>query len=57
MFLGRRYPADEALAMGLVHRVLEDQGLETFVDDVINTLIRERTALDRQLEDPASRNT
>jgi enoyl-CoA hydratase/carnithine racemase len=40
MFLGRRYPADEALAMGLVHRVLEDQSLEAFVDEVIDTLIQ-----------------
>jgi enoyl-CoA hydratase len=40
MFLGRRYPAEEGLAMGLVHRVLEDQGLEAFVDDVISTLIQ-----------------
>jgi enoyl-CoA hydratase len=40
MFLGRRYPADEALAMGMVHRVLEDNALEGFVDEVINTLIQ-----------------
>ena len=38
MFLGRRYPADEALAMGLVHRVLPDAELENHVDDVIRTL-------------------
>lgn len=38
MFLGRRYPAEEALAMGLVHRVLPDEELEAFVDGVINTL-------------------
>jgi enoyl-CoA hydratase len=38
MFLGRRYPAAEALAMGLVHRVLPDAELETFVDDVLRTL-------------------
>jgi enoyl-CoA hydratase/carnithine racemase len=38
MFLGRRYPADEALAMGLVHRVLPDAELERYVDDVIRTL-------------------
>jgi enoyl-CoA hydratase len=38
MFLGRRYPADEALAMGLVHRVLPDAELETYVGDVIRTL-------------------
>lgn len=40
MFLGRRYPADEALAMGLVHRVLDDQALEGFVDEVIATLVQ-----------------
>jgi enoyl-CoA hydratase len=38
MFLGRRYPAHEALAMGLVHRVLPDAELESYVDDVIRTL-------------------
>ena len=38
MFLGRRYNADEAFAMGLVHRVLPDAELEPFVDDVITTL-------------------
>jgi enoyl-CoA hydratase/carnithine racemase len=38
MFLGRRYNADEAFAMGLVHRVLPDAELEPYVDDVINTL-------------------
>ena len=39
MFLGRRYPADEVLAMGLVHRVLPDSELEAYVDGVIATLI------------------
>ena len=38
MFLGRRYNADEALAMGMVHRVLPDAELEPYVDDVIGTL-------------------
>jgi enoyl-CoA hydratase/carnithine racemase len=38
MFLGRRYGADEALAMGLVHRVLPDAELERYVNDVIRTL-------------------
>ena len=38
MFLGRRYPAGEALAMGLVHRVLPDAELETYVNDVVRTL-------------------
>ena len=38
MFLGRRYNADEAFSMGLVHRVLPDAELEAYVDDVINTL-------------------
>jgi enoyl-CoA hydratase len=40
MFLGRRYSAEEGLAMGLVHRVLEDQNLQTFVNEVIDTLIQ-----------------
>src|SRR5688572_29394333 len=35
MFLGRRYKADEALAMGLVHRVLPDNDLETYVGAVL----------------------
>ena len=39
MFLGRRYGAQEALAMGLVHRVLPDGALETFVDGVLATLL------------------
>ena len=38
MFLGRRYPAEEALAMGLVHRVLADESLEPFVEEVLKTL-------------------
>jgi enoyl-CoA hydratase/carnithine racemase len=38
MFLGRRYPAAEALAIGLVHRVLPDALLENFVDSVVKTL-------------------
>ena len=38
MFLGRRYPADEALAMGLVHRVFEDAKLEEGVHEIIQTL-------------------
>jgi enoyl-CoA hydratase/carnithine racemase len=38
MFLGRRYKADEALAMGLVHRVLPDSSLEAFVTEVLQTL-------------------
>jgi enoyl-CoA hydratase len=38
MFLGRRYKAEEALAMGLVHRVLPDESLETFVEEVVQTL-------------------
>jgi enoyl-CoA hydratase/carnithine racemase len=36
MFLGKRYPATEALRMGLVHGVLPN--LETFVDEVLQTL-------------------
>jgi enoyl-CoA hydratase len=39
MFLGRRYGAQDAAAMGLVHRVLPDGALETFVDGVIATLL------------------
>jgi enoyl-CoA hydratase/carnithine racemase len=38
MFLGRRYPADEALAMGLVHRVLADAELERYTEEVIRVL-------------------
>jgi enoyl-CoA hydratase/carnithine racemase len=38
MFLGRRYGAEDALRMGLVHRVLPDAELETYVDGVIRTL-------------------
>ncbi len=38
MFLGRRYNAGEALAMGLVHRVLPDTELERYTAEVINTL-------------------
>ncbi|MDH5221665.1 MAG: enoyl-CoA hydratase [Betaproteobacteria bacterium] len=39
MFLGRRYGAAEALAMGLVNRVLPDGELAAFVDGVIATLL------------------
>ena len=39
MFLGRRYDAAEALAMGLVHRVLPDAALDAYVDEVIGTLL------------------
>jgi enoyl-CoA hydratase len=39
MFLGRRYPAEEALAMGMVHRVLPTSELETYVDGVIADLV------------------
>jgi len=38
MFLGRRYKSEEALAMGLVHRILPDEGLESFVAEVLQTL-------------------
>jgi len=38
MFLGGRYKADEALAMGLVHRVLPDAELEGFVIEIVQTL-------------------
>ena len=40
MFLGRRYSAPEALAMGLVQQVLPDAGLEQFTDGVLETLAR-----------------
>jgi enoyl-CoA hydratase/carnithine racemase len=40
MFLGRRYPADEAFAMGLVHRILPDEELEKFTTEVIDTLVQ-----------------
>jgi enoyl-CoA hydratase/carnithine racemase len=39
MFLGWRYPAAEALAMGLVHRVLPDAELDAYVEGVVATLV------------------
>jgi enoyl-CoA hydratase/carnithine racemase len=38
MFLGRRYPAQEAVSMGLVHQVFPDQQLEVRVQEILNTL-------------------
>jgi enoyl-CoA hydratase/carnithine racemase len=38
MFLGGRYRAEEALAMGLVHRVLPDGSLEQYVDEALEIL-------------------
>ena len=38
MFLGRRYPADEAFTMGLVNRVFADAQLEDEVAKIIGTL-------------------
>jgi enoyl-CoA hydratase len=38
MFLARRYGAEEALAIGLVHRVLPDGELEACVAEVTRTL-------------------
>jgi enoyl-CoA hydratase/carnithine racemase len=38
MFLGRRYPADEALAMGLVHRVFPDAALQGEVEGILKAL-------------------
>jgi enoyl-CoA hydratase/carnithine racemase len=38
MYLGRRYGSEEALAMGLVNRVLEDGALEAYVSGIVKTL-------------------
>jgi enoyl-CoA hydratase/carnithine racemase len=38
MFLGRRYDANAALSMGLVHGVLPDGELQSFVEKTIQTL-------------------
>ena len=38
MFTGRRYNADEAYEMGLVHNVIPDAELESFVSDLIGRL-------------------
>ena len=38
MFLGRRYNADEALAMGLVHEALPENELESFTAKVLSDL-------------------
>lgn len=38
MYLGRRYTAHEALAMGLVHKMLDDTQLESYVSGVLKTL-------------------
>jgi enoyl-CoA hydratase/carnithine racemase len=38
MFLGRRYLAEEALAMGMVHRVLTDADLESFTSEILSEL-------------------
>lgn len=38
MFLGRRYGADEAFRIGLVHQVLPDSDLESHVDGILKTL-------------------
>ena len=38
MFLGRRYSSDDALSMGLVHKILPDLQLENFVDEILKTL-------------------
>jgi enoyl-CoA hydratase/carnithine racemase len=38
MFLGRRYPADEALAMGLVHAVFAARALESETEKILQLL-------------------
>lgn len=38
MFLGRRYDAQEALAMGMVHQVFPDKKLQGFVEQTIQVL-------------------
>jgi enoyl-CoA hydratase/carnithine racemase len=38
MYLGRRYGAAEAFAMGLVNAVVEDTGLEAHVSDIVKAL-------------------
>jgi len=38
MFLGRRYNADEAFQMGLVHQVVPDTSLEYFVFEITKTI-------------------
>jgi len=38
MFLGRRYSAAEALAMGMVHRVVADAELQGFIDEILKDL-------------------
>jgi len=40
MFLGRRYDAQAAVHMGLVHRALADAELERYVEEVVETLCR-----------------
>jgi enoyl-CoA hydratase len=38
MFLARRYNAEEALTMGLVHRAMPDAELEGFIDEISRTI-------------------
>jgi enoyl-CoA hydratase/carnithine racemase len=40
MFLGRRYSADEALSMGLVHKICPDPQLEGFIEETTKTLAK-----------------
>ena len=55
MFLGRRYKAEEALAMGLVHRVLPDAELEEFAERSCRRCRRTRRCRS-PIPKPSSRN-
>jgi enoyl-CoA hydratase/carnithine racemase len=38
MLLARRYKAEEALAMGLIHRIVPDEDLESFIGSALKTI-------------------